>query len=131
MSVQQYSVQYKGYNLIGVTNVEASTTRGMIVLVYSLINSSLYTDTIQRWWSTANWLDGHQGRSQLSTLSIYLYFCWHFNIYIYIYIYIYGKKNFGFLGRQMINRNRRLLFQQTCPSMQFISNVTKIAAMKR
>ncbi len=28
VSVQQYSVQYKGNNLIGVTTVEASATRG-------------------------------------------------------------------------------------------------------
>ncbi len=28
VSVQQYSVQCKGYNLIGVTTVEASETRG-------------------------------------------------------------------------------------------------------
>jgi hypothetical protein len=34
MSVQKYSVQYKGYNLIRVTNVEASTKRGMTALVY-------------------------------------------------------------------------------------------------
>jgi hypothetical protein len=26
-----------------------------------------------------------------------------------------GKQKFVFLGRQMINGNRRLLFQQTCP----------------
>jgi hypothetical protein len=29
-----------------------------------------------------------------------------------------GKQKFVFLGRQMINVNRRLLFQRTCPSMQ-------------
>ncbi len=34
VSVQQYSVQCKGYNLIGVTTVEASETRGMTALVY-------------------------------------------------------------------------------------------------
>jgi hypothetical protein len=39
--VQQYSVQYKGYNLIGVTTVEASGTRGTTAMVYYLINSSL------------------------------------------------------------------------------------------
>jgi hypothetical protein len=58
VSVQKYSVQYKGYNLIGVTTVEVSTTRGTTALVYFLINSSLYTGTVQRWWSTPNWLDG-------------------------------------------------------------------------
>ncbi len=34
VSVQQYSVQCKGYNLIGVTTVEVSTTRGTTALVY-------------------------------------------------------------------------------------------------
>jgi hypothetical protein len=52
VSVQQYSVQCKGYNLIGVTTVEASETRGTTALVYCLISSSLYTGTVQRWWST-------------------------------------------------------------------------------
>ncbi len=32
--VQNYSVQYKGYNLIGVTTVEGGTTRGTTTLVY-------------------------------------------------------------------------------------------------
>jgi hypothetical protein len=48
------SVQCKGYNLIGVTTVEVSRrgdTRAL-VLVYCLINSSLYTGTVQGWWST-------------------------------------------------------------------------------
>jgi hypothetical protein len=77
--VQQYSVQCKGYNLFGVTTVEASETRGTTALVYCLIGSSLYTGTVQGWWSTPptgltvgkevhpNWSDGQQGRSQLST----------------------------------------------------------------
>ncbi len=47
--------------------MEASTTRGTTALVYCLINSSLYTGTVHRWWSTSNWPDGHQGCSQLST----------------------------------------------------------------
>jgi hypothetical protein len=47
VSVQQYSVQCKGYNLIGVTTVEVSTTRGTTALVYCLISSSLYTGTVQ------------------------------------------------------------------------------------
>jgi hypothetical protein len=38
VSVQRYSVQYKGYNLIGVTTVEGGTTRGTTALV---INSYL------------------------------------------------------------------------------------------
>ncbi len=80
VSVQQYSGQCKGYNLIGVTTVEASETRGTTALVYCLISSSLYTGTVQGWWSThptrltvsrgevhPNWSDGQQGRSQLST----------------------------------------------------------------
>jgi hypothetical protein len=52
VSVQQYSVQCKGYNLIQVTTMEASKTRGTKALVYCLINSSLYTGTVQGWWST-------------------------------------------------------------------------------
>jgi hypothetical protein len=32
-----------------------------------------------------------------------------------------GKRKFVFLGRQTINGNRRLLFQQTCPSMLFLT----------
>ncbi len=60
--------------------VEASETRGTTALVYCLIGSSLYTGTVQGWWSTPptgltvgrgevhpNWSDGQQGRSQLST----------------------------------------------------------------
>ncbi len=42
VSVQQYSVQCKGYNLIGVTTVEASKTRGTTALVYLQLHSSLY-----------------------------------------------------------------------------------------
>jgi hypothetical protein len=46
-------------------------------------------------------------------------------MYQYLYIYIYicmengtnGKCKFVFLGRQTIYGNRRLLFQQMCPSM--------------
>jgi hypothetical protein len=49
VSVQQYSVQCKGYNLIGVTTEEVSTTRGTTALVYCLINNSLYTGTVHRW----------------------------------------------------------------------------------
>ncbi len=67
-------------NLIVVTTVEASETRGTTALVYCLISSSLYTGTVQGWWSTLptgltasrgevhpNWFDGQQGCSQLST----------------------------------------------------------------
>jgi hypothetical protein len=41
-----YSVQCKGYNLIGVTTVEASETRGTTALVYLQLHSSLYTGTV-------------------------------------------------------------------------------------
>ncbi len=74
VSVQQYSVQCKGYNLIEVTTVEASETRGATALVYWLINSSLYTGSVHCmycavWWSTVHpdWFDGQQGCRQLST----------------------------------------------------------------
>jgi hypothetical protein len=73
--VQQYSVHCKGYNLIGVTTVEASATGGTTALVYHLINSSLYTGTVQRWWSTPNRFDGQQGCSQLSTNPTIMYIC--------------------------------------------------------
>jgi hypothetical protein len=46
MSVQRYSVQYKGYNLVRVTTVEEGTTRGMTALVYLQLHSSLYTGTV-------------------------------------------------------------------------------------
>jgi hypothetical protein len=46
VSVQRYSVQYKGYNLIGVTTVEGGTTRGTTALVYLQLHSSLYTGTV-------------------------------------------------------------------------------------
>ncbi len=44
--VQGYSVQYKGYNLVGVTTVEEGTTRGMTTLVYLQLHISLYTGTV-------------------------------------------------------------------------------------
>jgi hypothetical protein len=47
--------------------MEGSTTRGTTALVYCLINSSLYTGTVQRWWRTPNWLDGQLGCRQVST----------------------------------------------------------------
>jgi hypothetical protein len=46
VSVQGYSVQYKGYNLVGVTTVEEGTTRGMTALVYLQLHISLYTGTV-------------------------------------------------------------------------------------
>ncbi len=45
VSVQGYSVQYKRYNLIGVTTVEGGTTRGTTALAYLQLHSSLYTGT--------------------------------------------------------------------------------------
>jgi hypothetical protein len=33
------------------------------------------------------------------------------------YVYIHRERKFVFLGRQMIVGSRRVLFQQTCPSM--------------
>jgi hypothetical protein len=77
VSVQQYSVQCKGYNLIGVTTVEASETRGTTALVYWLINSSLYTGAVQCTCTVQcggvhpDWFDGQQGCSQLSTHSFF------------------------------------------------------------
>jgi hypothetical protein len=46
VSVQRYSVQYKGYNLIGVTTVEGGTARGTTALVYLQLHISLYTGTV-------------------------------------------------------------------------------------
>ncbi len=46
VSVQGYSVQYKGYNLVGVTTVEEGTSRGMTALVYLQLHISLYTGTV-------------------------------------------------------------------------------------
>jgi hypothetical protein len=43
VSVQKYSVQYKGYNLVRVTTVEGGATRGTTALVYFQLHSSLYT----------------------------------------------------------------------------------------
>jgi hypothetical protein len=46
-------------------------------------------------------------------------------IYIHLHIHIYmengnGKQKFVFLGRQTINGNQGLLFQQTCTTMQLL-----------
>ncbi len=43
--------------------------------------------------------------------------CIYISIYAFFSIYIYGKRTFVLLSRQTINVNRRLLFQQRCPSM--------------
>jgi hypothetical protein len=46
VGVQKYSVQYKGYNLIGVTTVEGGTARGTTALVYLQLHISLYTGIV-------------------------------------------------------------------------------------
>jgi hypothetical protein len=46
VGVQRYSVQYKGYNLIGVTTVEGGAARGTTALVYLQLHISLYTGTV-------------------------------------------------------------------------------------
>ncbi len=46
-SVQKYSVQYKGYNLIAVTTVVGGATRGTTELVYSEIHMRLYRGYVQ------------------------------------------------------------------------------------
>jgi hypothetical protein len=50
-------------------SVEVSTTIGTTALVYCLINSILYTGTVlyKGGGVHPNWLDGHQGCSQLFT----------------------------------------------------------------
>ncbi len=72
-SVQKYSVQYKGYNLIRVTTVEGGTTRSKTALVYYSIHSSLYTGTVhcvqgcKGTWPTG--LTVNQGRRLVSRVS--------------------------------------------------------------
>jgi hypothetical protein len=46
VGVQRYSVQYEGYNLIGVTTVEGGTARDTTALVYLQLHISLYTGTV-------------------------------------------------------------------------------------
>jgi hypothetical protein len=50
VGVQRWSVQHKGYNLIGVTTgvitVEGGTARGTTTLVYLQLHISLYTGTV-------------------------------------------------------------------------------------
>jgi hypothetical protein len=82
VGVQQYSVQCKGYNLIGVTTVEASETRGTTALVYWLINSSLYTGSVHVLWSVVEYtptgltvsrvVDSSPQASQNSAMSVAL-----------------------------------------------------------
>ncbi len=62
MSVQKYSVQYKGYNLIEVTTVEEGATRGTTALVYEQLHSGLYTGTVQGYQSRPDWFGRLQGR---------------------------------------------------------------------
>ncbi len=76
VSVQKYSVQCKGYNLIGVTTVEASETKGTTALVYLQLHSSLYTGTVCILSSFAGvhptGLTADQGCRQVSTSHIFL-----------------------------------------------------------
>jgi hypothetical protein len=51
----------------------------------------------------------HEGTHMFHHSHIYI------DIYVCIHTYIYGKRKFVLLGRQTINGNRWLLFQQTCP----------------
>jgi hypothetical protein len=46
VGVQRYSVQCKGYNLVGVTTVEEDATRGTTTLVYLQLHISLYEGTV-------------------------------------------------------------------------------------
>jgi hypothetical protein len=46
VGVQRYSVQCKGYNLVGVTTVEEDATRGTTTLAYLQLHISLYTGTV-------------------------------------------------------------------------------------
>jgi hypothetical protein len=77
VSVQQYSVQCKGYNLIGVTTVEANETRGTTALVYLQLHSSLYTGTVHVLSSVAGihptGLTADQGCRQVSTAALFQY----------------------------------------------------------
>jgi hypothetical protein len=72
VSIQQYSVQCKGYNLIGVTTMEASETRGTTALVYLQLHSSSYTVTVHVLSSVAGvhptGLTADQGCRQVSTI---------------------------------------------------------------
>jgi hypothetical protein len=71
VSVQRCSVQYKGYNLVGITTVEEGTTIGMTALVYWQLHCSLYSSAVQGYWSTPDWSDRRQRRRQVSTIDIF------------------------------------------------------------
>ncbi len=70
-------VQYKGYNLIGVTTVEEGATIGMTALVYWQLHSSLYTGAVQGYWSTPDWSDRRQGYRQVCTDCLLWAHCCH------------------------------------------------------
>jgi hypothetical protein len=53
VGVQRYSVQYKVYNLIGVTTVEGGTARGTTALVYLQFLYRHCTCTVQGCWNTS------------------------------------------------------------------------------
>ncbi len=77
VNVQRCSVQYKGYNLVGVTTVEECATIGTTALVYWQLHSSIHTDAVQGYWSTPDWSDCRQGCRQVSTaLSFTARPCW-------------------------------------------------------
>jgi hypothetical protein len=67
-SVQRYSVQYKGYNLVEVITVEGGATRGKTAQVYWQLHSSLYTGTVQGYWSTPDWSDRRPGVQEVSRI---------------------------------------------------------------
>ncbi len=56
-------------------------------------------------------------------IDIYIYICHRFNTYIYTEN---GKRKIFFLGRQTMNGNRRLLFQQMCPTTYVIQYTVEL-----
>jgi hypothetical protein len=70
VNVQRCSVQYKGYNLVGVTTVEEGTTIGTTALVNWQLHTSFYTGAVQGYWSTPDWSDHCQRCRQVSTVTL-------------------------------------------------------------
>ncbi len=94
VSVQGYSVQYKGYNLIRDTTVEGGATRGMTALAYWHLHSSLYTGAVQCYWSTPDWSDRRQGCRQMFTIVSFLKCCiwWYWGCNIFFgYLHRWGR----------------------------------------
>ncbi len=75
VSVQRFSVQYKGYNLVGVTTLEEGAMIGTTALVNWQLQSSLYTGAVQGYWSTPDWSDRRQGCRQVSTVLHFRQMC--------------------------------------------------------